>query len=333
MPPPEIGRRRSSRIPQEHAIEVTGTNIDGVDFLAHSRTLILSRHGAKIHLEQGLGPDQQISIYNPETGRECLAKVGALYDRGSDGYSYGIEFLDPALDFWNLVFPSGPEPGAVPIQEQESVAAPGAEHTVQPSSKPHAMGSEEPPRAAAGNDYLVRMMCPHGGETTWMLLRNRGESQQQILKTPWDFPCQVHGLQRELPMQVREAPQGVQPSGEPFATVDLCQVEAEHRKQRKSEIRSPKAVRVWVSGVDPHGNPFSQSAYSLDISKSGARLYGVGFLTEPGKNIQVKRGWKKALFRVAWVGQAGSYQADQLGIRCLEPGKNIWGLRPSNNDD
>jgi hypothetical protein len=56
----------------------------------------------------------------------------------------------------------------------------------------------------------------------------------------------------------------------------------------------------------------------------------VGFLTTAGQKIQVKCGRKKALFRVVWVGQPGSYQADQVGIRCLEPEKNIWGLRSGN---
>ena len=323
---PTVGRRRSSRISQEHLIEVAGTNIDGVDFLANSRTLLLSRHGAKIHLKQGLSPDQQISVYNPNTRREGLAKVVALYDEDSGGYSYGIEFDDPTLDFWNLIFPSGPESGAVQVQAQQPEVAP------QSGAGPELSERHQeafPGRLATpGKNYLVRMKCPHGAETTWILLRRREESEWQVLNAAWDFPCHRHGLQREFPIQVHEAPEGFQSQSwlEAFIPVDLSQVETENRKQRKNEIRTPQAIKVWVSGMDLSGNPFLQSAYSLEISKSGARLHGIGFVTSPEKRIHIKRGWKKALFCVMWVGEPGSYQADQVGVRCLEPGKDIWGL-------
>ena len=48
------------------------------------------------------------------------------------------------------------------------------------------------------------MKCPHGGEDQWVLLRGREETSQQIQSTLWDFPCPIHGLQRELPLEVRE---------------------------------------------------------------------------------------------------------------------------------
>ena len=331
MTPPQIRRRRSARIPEERPIEVAGTNVEGIDFLAPSRTLLLSRHGAKIYLNQALGLDQEICIFHPESRRECLAKVVGLYDRESGGYSYGIEFLDPKLDFWNIAFPSGAEPGVAQAQRQTSGLVPSSENTPPPSARPP--GPEEPRRRAArpaarpvaGKDYAVQMRCPHGGEDQWVLLRNREESQQEILNTPWDFPCPIHGLQRELPLQVREVQEWLQSEAERKAAgpADPLQVLRKHQ----SEIRSPQAVRVWVSGVDPSGNAFSQSAYSLDISRGGARLDGVGFLTAPGMTVEVKRGWKKAQFRVVWVGELGTHRAGQVGLRCLEPGKNIWGLR------
>jgi hypothetical protein len=339
--PPKTGRRRSPRIPEERPIEVTGTTVDGVDFLAQSRTILLSRHGAKIHLAEALSLDQEISIYHPESKRECLAKVVGLYDRESGGYSYGIEFLDPKLDFWNLAFPAGAEPGAAQTPAMASVvAAPSGRNAPPPVTRPHARVAEELTRPAvrpavrppAGNDYAVQMKCPHGAEEQWVLLRNRAESLQQILNTPWDFPCPIHGLQRELPLQVREVQEWLQSEAERKGSETVPRggappVEAQLRKKRQGENRSHQAVRVWVGGSDPNGNPFSQSAYSLDISRSGARLDGVGFLTEPGMILEVKRGWKKAQFRVVWVGEVGTERAGQVGIRCLEPDKNIWGLR------
>jgi hypothetical protein len=97
-------------------------------------------------------------------------------------------------------------------------------------------------------------------------------------------------------------------------------------KITRPEHRIPKALSVKVRGVDQHGNPFVQSAQTIDISQHGARLDGVGYLTGPGQAIEVKRRWQKARFRVVWIGQIGTAQANQIGICCLEPDKYIWGM-------
>lgn len=94
----------------------------------------------------------------------------------------------------------------------------------------------------------------------------------------------------------------------------------------RREVRVSKPVRVMVRGKDRTGRKFSQSAMALDISKNGAKLDGVGYLTWPGEVVEVKRGWKTARFRVIWVGDAGP-QAGQAGIHLLDTGKNIWGAQ------
>jgi len=93
----------------------------------------------------------------------------------------------------------------------------------------------------------------------------------------------------------------------------------------RREVRISKAVRVWVSGRDRNGRKFSQSAIAVDISKNGAKLDGIGYLTWPGEVIEVKRGWKTARFRVIWVGDRG-LQSGEAGIHLLDTGKNIWGV-------
>ena len=85
-----------------------------------------------------------------------------------------------------------------------------------------------------------------------------------------------------------------------------------------------------MRGTDLNGNQFRQSAQSLDVSRSGGRLDGVGRLTWPGTTVEVRRGWRKALFRVVWTGRKGTPQASHIGICCLEPGKNLWGISEDN---
>lgn len=96
------------------------------------------------------------------------------------------------------------------------------------------------------------------------------------------------------------------------------------KKTRKSQ-RAAQALRVYVRGTDRNGNPFSQSSYTLDISQDGARLDNVAYLTSPGQVIEVKRRWHgKARFRVAWIGQIGTAESNQIGICTLDSGKLPW---------
>src|SRR6202007_107537 len=87
----------------------------------------------------------------------------------------------------------------------------------------------------------------------------------------------------------------------------------------RREVRISKPIRVKVQGKDRTGQKFSQSATALDVTKNGARLDGIGFLTWPGEVIEVKRGWRTGRFRVIWVGERE--QAGQAGVYSLDPGK------------
>jgi hypothetical protein len=266
-------------------------------------------------------------------------------------------------------------------------------------------------------DYIVRLKCPHGDPDQLLMLENREESLKQILETPWNFECPVHGVQREIPLegsqkslwsssrsQRKEAkavgkavPQPrsgkrislhvpvlvsgwskqessfleetatllVNASGGLLAlnsrvalgdtiliTNKSTQQEQEclvayvagdvHGKLRvgaafkrpaphfwgmnRRESRISRKIRVKVRGLDRSGNTFVQNTYAVDISRQGARLEGIGYLTCPGETIQVKRHLQAASFRVVWIGDIGTPQAGHAGLLNLEPNKNIWGV-------
>src|SRR5262249_32748073 len=85
--------------------------------------------------------------------------------------------------------------------------------------------------------------------------------------------------------------------------------------------RAPQAFKVVVRGKDRNGNPFAQTSNTVDISEDGARLEGVAYLTAPGDIIEVKRRWHgKARFRVAWIGQIGTFESNQVGVCTGHPG-------------
>jgi hypothetical protein len=98
------------------------------------------------------------------------------------------------------------------------------------------------------------------------------------------------------------------------------------------KARMAKTIQVWVRGIDRSGNPFVQNARTIDIGQSGARLDGVGYLTRPGEIIELKRGWQKARFRVVWVGQLGTPEANQIGICCLEGNQHVWRVPTSESE-
>src|SRR2546430_6458314 len=100
------------------------------------------------------------------------------------------------------------------------------------------------------------------------------------------------------------------------------------RRSRKQK-RLPKTLRVTVKGTDSRGHPFKQSSYTIDLSQAGARLDGIGFLTSPGQTIEVRRLWRKARFRVIWIGHVGTTESNQAGV-VLESEKNIWRIELPN---
>jgi hypothetical protein len=104
---------------------------------------------------------------------------------------------------------------------------------------------------------------------------------------------------------------------------------------RRTEHRIAACLPVVVHGVDDRGNPFTQTASTLNVSASGARLQGLECIGRPGSTIEIEHEDRKALFRVQWIGEQGSSRTGQVGVRCLDAGKYIWGvqLTESGADD
>ncbi|HYL63994.1 MAG TPA: PilZ domain-containing protein [Candidatus Methylomirabilis sp.] len=277
-------------------------------------------------------------------------------------------------------------------------------------------------------NYSIRLRCPYGDMDSWIILENRSETLEEVLGSQWDFECDAHGVQREIPMEAKpvgpilKAPpeptasplaetnqkKGGKASGEgedlqvpvvvygwsknqgtfheetttlqanasgalvPLNTklevgescfllnrethkereirvvhvdaeatgetrvgVAFAKPEPDFWKATRREPRKPAVYRVQVSGLDSNQHHFAQTAYTVDVSNSGARLSGVSSLTRPGQVIEVKRRWHgRARYRVVWLGQIGLEHANEIGICCLEPEKNIWGvLLPEDEAD
>jgi len=97
------------------------------------------------------------------------------------------------------------------------------------------------------------------------------------------------------------------------------------RRARKKP-RVPKALRVVVKGKDAQGRAFKQSAFTVDVSKDGARLDGVGLLTTSGQNSPGPPPLAQSQFPRGLVGQIGTAESNQVGLYALNAGKNIWNI-------
>jgi len=97
---------------------------------------------------------------------------------------------------------------------------------------------------------------------------------------------------------------------------------------QRYDARVPKVLKVKIKGKDRYGNRFTQTASTVNVSRTGARLEGVPLVNDE-ETIEVSLGWfRKARFRVVWAGQPGTKEASQVGIRCVESDTTgFWGIR------
>src|SRR5438045_9567479 len=102
--PPE-GARRSSRIAKEIAILLVGSNMEGKMFSEQTKPVLLSGHGASIVSQYALSAEQELILRRLDTNKE--AEVRVVGNLGAQGktYTYGVAFLNPETDLWDIPFP------------------------------------------------------------------------------------------------------------------------------------------------------------------------------------------------------------------------------------
>jgi hypothetical protein len=107
--------RRSSRIPKEVAILLTGSDMDGKGFSEMTKTVLLSRHGAGIISTYKLAAEQEIIVRYLDTNKEALVRVVGRIGSEGEIYTYGVAFVDHSnIDFWGIDF--------APVSEREKLA-------------------------------------------------------------------------------------------------------------------------------------------------------------------------------------------------------------------
>src|SRR3954466_6722914 len=80
------------------------------------------------------------------------------------------------------------------------------------------------------------------------------------------------------------------------------------------EPRVRCVLPVKVAGTDSAGNRFERLTCTLDISDRGVRITGVPDTLSQGMEVDVIYKSRRAAFRVAWVGRAGTRTEGQIGL-------------------
>jgi hypothetical protein len=97
---------------------------------------------------------------------------------------------------------------------------------------------------------------------------------------------------------------------------------------RRSEQRIAISFPVIVRGFDSQEKPFTITTQTHDVSFTGTSLHGLNGVAHPGMKLEIESRDQKVWYRAQWVGEDGSSRSGQVGVRCLEQGKYIWGVAP-----
>ncbi len=100
--------RRSGRVLQTVPILLIGFDYEGRVFTEDTHTVMLSYHGAGIVSGHKLAAEQELVLRMSESQREAEIRVVGEIGLQGNLHSYGVAFLDEALDFWQIEFPPAP---------------------------------------------------------------------------------------------------------------------------------------------------------------------------------------------------------------------------------
>ncbi|HUL17606.1 MAG TPA: PilZ domain-containing protein [Terriglobales bacterium] len=112
------GLRQSDRIAFRMPLETSWLAGSGLVVKQIAQTLLVSRNGGVIRLQEKLQAGQELTLKRSLEGdltKSARARVVAEIDHEPEGFIYAISILDPWADFWDIEFP-------VPHRAEEALA-------------------------------------------------------------------------------------------------------------------------------------------------------------------------------------------------------------------
>jgi hypothetical protein len=98
-------RRRSQRVIMSIPVTVKWSGPDGQEAEETTASLVVNAHGALLALAASMTEGQTLRLVNHATLQEEACRVVYLGPVSSGKIRVGIEFLEPAPEFWQITFP------------------------------------------------------------------------------------------------------------------------------------------------------------------------------------------------------------------------------------
>ena len=103
-PNPDKKRRRSQRVMLALPVTVSGDGLSGT-FSEDTRTVVVNAHGALITLATKVAQQQILQLKSPSNSEKQTCRVTYVGPTTEGRTQLGIEFTQPAPQFWHIAFP------------------------------------------------------------------------------------------------------------------------------------------------------------------------------------------------------------------------------------
>jgi hypothetical protein len=103
------GIRQSDRIDLQLRVDASWLGTDGTTVRQGAQTLLVSRNGGVIRLQEKLFQGQELTLHRTLEGdqsKTARARIVAEIDRDPEGFLYAVAILEPRVDFWDIEFPA-----------------------------------------------------------------------------------------------------------------------------------------------------------------------------------------------------------------------------------
>lgn len=103
------GLRQSDRVAFRMPLEASWMGTAGVVRRLIAESLLVSRNGGVVRIDEKFFPGQEISLKRPLEGdaiKTARARIVAEIDREPEGFLYAVHILESRSDFWDIEFPT-----------------------------------------------------------------------------------------------------------------------------------------------------------------------------------------------------------------------------------
>ena len=101
--------RQSDRVTLRLEVQASWFNVDGVAVTKPAQSLLVSRNGGVIRLQEKLFTGQEMTLRRTTEAEEVksvAARIVAEIDHETEGFLYAVAILEPRADFWEIEFPT-----------------------------------------------------------------------------------------------------------------------------------------------------------------------------------------------------------------------------------